>query len=168
MANQIKFGYVSGMSLCFTVFDEDGNFRTIENIPLYETRDTGYYTGTSPVDLVTGDMILVYELEAVTHNGEPVVTSTLEPVTHNGELVYHNGEQVFIGDSSITELVTHTGDPVGCGEYVSQVDIIAYLISITAGQTTTTSGVDTSFLAVREALQRALENKDIGYYEIRP
>jgi len=168
VANEIKFGFTSGLSLCFTVFDKNGNFRTIEHIPLYELKDTGYYTGTAPVDLTTGDIILAYELEAVTYDDVGTTISTYERVYYEGDLVFYEGGEVFWYDSASVDVVTWTGDPIGSGEYVSQSDIIAYLISISTGQTTTTSDVDTSFLAVRDALARALENKDIGYYELRP
>jgi hypothetical protein len=168
VANEIKFGYTSGLSLCFTVFDKNGNFRTIEHIPLYELKDTGYYTGTAPVDLTTGDIILAYELEPVTYDSAGLYVGTYEFVYYESSQVFYEGYEVFWYDSAVVDIVTWTGDPVGSGEYVSQADIVAYLISISTGQTTTTSDADTSFLAVREALARALENKDIGYYELRP
>lgn len=168
MANEIKFGFTSGLSLCFTVFDKNGNFRTIEHIPLYELKDTGYYTGTAPVDLTTGDIILAYELEDVTCEGIGMTVISYEKVYYEGEQVFYEGGEVYSYDNATVEKVTWTGDPVGSGEYVSQADIIAYLVSISTGQITTTTDADTSFLAVREALARALENKNIGYYELRP
>ena len=166
MANTIKYGYSSGKSLVYTVFDEDGTFRTIEHLPLAETRDTGFYTSTSPIDLETGDMIIVYENEQLTYEDEGVWNGSYELVYYGGVQVYYEGKEVFDYDSANVDTVTWTGDPIGCGEYVDQSNIIVLLNSIINSNPSTPTS-DTSFSDIAEEIRRALNNQDIGFWEFR-
>ena len=167
MANKVKFGYQSGLSLVFTVFDSDGDFRTIEHLPLTETRDTGYYTGNSTVDLTTGDIILVYEEENLLWEDVPLVDTTEEILTWESEDMYWEGEPMVSFDDTEVTTLTWTGEPVGCGEYIDQNNLLVLINNIINGSTTVTSSTDTSYLSIEEELRRALNAGNIGYYELR-
>jgi hypothetical protein len=116
--SRVKLGYATGYNLVFAAFQPDGTGRGEANQTLPEIRPTGFYTTTSAVDLVDGDVVLVYNLETVTWEGETVVCLAYESVFWEGEQVYWEGETVIDYDSTTNDIVTWVGETVGSGEYV--------------------------------------------------
>jgi len=58
--NEIKFTYVTGRTLTYTVRKPDGTLRGPADIPLLETPpSSGYYTNNDRPDLVVGDMVII-------------------------------------------------------------------------------------------------------------
>jgi len=58
--NEIKFTYVTGRMLTYTVRKPDGTLRGPDDRPLPETPPlSGYYTNNDRPDLVVGDMVII-------------------------------------------------------------------------------------------------------------
>jgi len=68
MANEIQFGYRTGATLTYGVYQPDGTVRTAAATELPEIAGTGYYT-TDDEDVVVGDMIVVLEGTTVVGQG---------------------------------------------------------------------------------------------------
>lgn len=58
MANEITFGYTTGRTLTYGVYQPDGTVRTAAGTALSETAGTGYYTA-SDANIVAGDWVIV-------------------------------------------------------------------------------------------------------------
>ena len=173
MACETKFGWLSGYSLVFAAFQPCGEGRGIEQQPLTERRPTGYYYGTPLTDLVAGDYVLVYVLEPVLYEGEPVSILTEDSVYYEGERVSYEGEWVINTDSTIGDPLTWVGDPVGEGEYSSAIDIWDILNQLIIGQNTVinvypqpeTGGTGGLSGAQLLAHLHKLEDENIGYFK---
>ena len=167
MANKVKFCYPTGYSLSFTVFDEDGYFRTTEYLSLDETRDTGYYTGNSTFPLTTGDVIVVYENEVLYYEDESLVDTTYEELAWEGEILYYEGSPLASFDDTYVTPLIWNGEPVGFGEYIDQNDLLVLINQIITDQTDVVSDLDSSYLDAYELLRRALESDELMYFELR-
>lgn len=113
----VKFGFATGFSLCFTAFQPDGSGRGLPQQPLTEVIPTGYYYATPLTSLEAGDVVLSYILDTVYWEDDSVTVLTAEYVFYEGEKVYYEEDWVFDFDSVSAELVTWVENPVGIGEY---------------------------------------------------
>lgn len=58
MANEITFGYVTGATLTYGVYQPDGTVRTAAATALTEVTGTGYYKATN-ASIVAGDFVII-------------------------------------------------------------------------------------------------------------
>jgi hypothetical protein len=129
---EIKFGYVSGYSLIFAAFQPSGAGRGIANQPLPEIRPTGFYIATPITDLEVGDVVLVYNLETLYWEDDPLYIETEDFLTYEGERLHWEGEWLMWPDDTISDVLTWVGDPLGAGEYESPIDFAADLTGLEA------------------------------------
>jgi hypothetical protein len=117
MSYEVKFGFATGYNLVFTAFAEDGTGRGLAHQPLYEVHPTGYYRADSATSLVDGDVVLVYNNEAVYWEDVAVYCLTYAGVYWENDPVYWEGYEVLDYDSEIVDAVRCVGEVVGSGEY---------------------------------------------------
>ena len=118
MDYEVKFTWHSGFNLAFTAYQPSGAGRGIPDQPLPEVRDVGYYRATPLTDFVDGDVIQVHKLETVTWEDAVVVYLETEvPVLWELERVFSDEDWVADLDSTVNDLVTSKGEPVGSGEF---------------------------------------------------
>lgn len=127
---EVKFAYVSGCSFVFTAFQPSGAGRGIANQPLPEIRPTGFYTATPITDLDIGDVVLVYNLETLYWEDDPLYILTEDFLYYEGERLYWEGEWLMWPDDTINDVLTWVGDPIGAGEYDSPIDFAADLTEL--------------------------------------
>jgi hypothetical protein len=138
----VKFGYVSGYSFVFSAFQPSGAGRGIEQQPLPEIRPKGYYVATPITDLVVGDMILVYVLENVLWENDPVYILTEDYLYWEGDRIYWEGEWLISTDDIISDTVTWIDNPVGSAEYYSVIDFATDLIILETKTDTANTNID--------------------------
>lgn len=61
MANEITFGYITGRSLTYGVYQPDGTVRTAAGTALSEVAGTGYYVATNG-DITAGDFVIIRDV----------------------------------------------------------------------------------------------------------
>lgn len=69
MADEITFGYKSGLTLTYGVFQPDGTVRTSAGTSLPEESGTGYYHATDG-NITAGDLVIIKESTNVVGFGE--------------------------------------------------------------------------------------------------
>jgi hypothetical protein len=81
MSHEIKFSYITGKTLTYTVRQPDGTLRGLADIPLSETPpSSGYYTNSiARPDLVVGDMVIIKDSK----DGNPVGAGEWKPEDAN-------------------------------------------------------------------------------------
>lgn len=118
MDYEVKFTWHSGFYLAFTAYQPSGVGRGIPDQPLPEVRNVGYYRATPLTDFVDGDVIQVHKLETVTWEDAVVVYLETEvPVLWELERVFYEEDWVADLDSTVNDLVTSKGEPIGSGEF---------------------------------------------------
>ncbi len=133
MSNEIKYGNRPGLNLVFTAFQPDGTGRGLPNQPMFETRNAGYYRATPITDLVSGDVVLVYNNETLTYEGEPLFCLTYDLMYYDGERLTYEGEWLENRDLEIDEIVTSVGYVIGSGEYNTvSADVAGLLVAGTS------------------------------------
>ena len=83
MANEIQFGYTTGRTLTYGVYQPDGTVRTAAGTALAEVAGTGYYKATD-ASVVAGDYIIVIDsvLGTVGQGQYETATSSLATTAH--------------------------------------------------------------------------------------
>lgn len=135
MSYEVKFGYFADYSLVFAAFQPDGTGRGVQQQPLPEMRNTGYYSATPAEALVVGDIVLVYQLKDVIYEDELVTCLAYPAVVHEGIRVHYEGDLVESRDSETNQIVTCVDDPVGSGEYEDVTDVSDNIDTLIEGQT---------------------------------
>ncbi len=69
MANEITFGWRSGSTLTYGIYQPDGTIRTAAGTSLPEIGSTGYYVA-SDANIQTGDFVIVSTSTAVVGQGQ--------------------------------------------------------------------------------------------------
>ncbi len=117
MSYDVKFTDKSSKRLASSAFQPDRSSRGVENQPLYERHNTGFYSAEPATALVDGDIVQINELRTLTWEDETVYSNTAEPILSDGEQVYHEGEFLFDFDTLSNEVVTSNSEPIGTGEF---------------------------------------------------
>jgi hypothetical protein len=141
---EVKFAYLTGYNLAFSAFQPSGDGRGIELQPLKERRPTGFYNATPITDLVAGDEVLVYNLDTLTWENDPLFTLTQDYLYWEGDRLYWGDDWLSDTDNLISDVLTYAGNPVGSGEFSSAIDITLILNDLLTGQTTVTYEFDST------------------------
>ena len=113
----IKFTDKSGKRLASAAFQPDRSGRGVENQPLYERYNTGFYSAEPATALVDGDVVQINELRTLTWEDAIITISTESPILSDGEQTYHEGEFLWDFDTLFNDVVTTNSEPIGTGEF---------------------------------------------------
>lgn len=142
MSYEVKFGWIANKNLCFAAYQPNGTGRGVEQQPLPEVRDVGYYRATPAESLVISDIVLVYQFEDVTAGGDTVTALGYADVVSNGVRVHAGGDLVSDFNTIQRQVVTSVNNPVGSGEYDDLVGTSDSIDDLTTGQTTVLNQYD--------------------------
>lgn len=142
MSYEVKFGWIANKNLCFAAYQPNGTGRGVEQQPLPEVRDVGYYRATPAESLVISDVVLVYQFENVTAGSDTVTSLGYADVVSNGIRVHAGGDLVSDFNTIQRQVVTSVNNPVGSGEYDDLVGTSDSIDDLTTGQTTVLNQYD--------------------------